>query len=251
MNAANQDYDKLTDPNIPPPSAPVHAARLNGLLKTLANAEGAVAESIKARKLLIEGLEKILNTNRAALVDEEAKLAEISNRRVAIDAKKRDVEDGIMRGFAPASDPHTPDGDPPASGSPSMPAPEPDRPEVEALTPPAQDSRESSFEPSFEPENAIPVEENSTITPVPGVDAILDQLRSTDGAYSPTPPAAAGSDLMASLSGPYSSTNGSSTGSLKKRKLNDAVDDFPDLGGDAMDGIDDDVAAMLRADSGS
>ena len=42
LNAANQDYDKLTDPNAVTPSAPVHAARLNGLLKTLANAEGAV-----------------------------------------------------------------------------------------------------------------------------------------------------------------------------------------------------------------
>ena len=42
VNAANQDYGKLTDPNVVTPSAPVHAARLNGLLKTLANAEGAV-----------------------------------------------------------------------------------------------------------------------------------------------------------------------------------------------------------------
>ena len=42
VNAANQDYDKLTDPAAVTPSAPVHAARLNGLLKTLANAEGAV-----------------------------------------------------------------------------------------------------------------------------------------------------------------------------------------------------------------
>jgi regulator of Ty1 transposition protein 103 len=72
VNAANQDYDKLTNPIVAPPSAPVHAACLNGLLKTLANAEGAVAESIRARKL-IEGLEKLLSTNRAALTDEEAK----------------------------------------------------------------------------------------------------------------------------------------------------------------------------------
>ena len=42
VNAANLDYDKLSDPNATIPSAPVHAARLNGLLKTLANAEGAV-----------------------------------------------------------------------------------------------------------------------------------------------------------------------------------------------------------------
>ncbi len=118
----------------------MHAARLNGLLKTLANAEGAVAESIKARKLLIEGLEKILDTNRASLAAEEAQVAELSSRRIEIDNKKRDVEENIMRGFASNSNPGTPvgavEGSPGAQHSPVTPAPEPDRPEVEALTPP-------------------------------------------------------------------------------------------------------------------
>jgi regulator of Ty1 transposition protein 103 len=44
VSAANQEYEKHTDPATAPPSAPVYAARLNGLLKTLANAESAVAE---------------------------------------------------------------------------------------------------------------------------------------------------------------------------------------------------------------
>lgn len=60
VNAANQDYDKLTDPNATTPSAPVHAARLNGLLKTLANAEGAVV-------YMTSEAQRVLNANASIL----------------------------------------------------------------------------------------------------------------------------------------------------------------------------------------
>jgi regulator of Ty1 transposition protein 103 len=225
VNTANQDYEKLTDPSATTPSAPVHAARLNGLLKTLANAEGAVAESIKARRALIEGLEKILGTNRAALAADEAQLSELSARRNEIDTKKKDVEDAIMRGFASNSNPGTPagpgDGSPGANQSPITPAPEPDRPEVEALTPPGYP----------QPPETEPVSE-------------LD-LHANNGSHAIQPPAGAGSDLLSSLSTSYARP--ASAASVKKRKLND--NDFPDLGGDAMDGLDADVAEMLWKDS--
>lgn len=224
VNAANQDYDKLTDPTSVSPSAPVHAARLNGLLKTLANAEGAVAESIKARKLLIEGLEKILDTNRASLAADEAQVAELSNRRIEIDNKKRDVEENIMRGFSTSSNPGTPtlaENSPGTQHSPVTPAPEPDRPEVEALTPPGY--------------------------PKAAVTEPVSELQLDYSSFQP-PQTAPGSDLLSSLSTGYGR---SPPGGIKKRKLNSG-DDFPDLGGeDAMDGLDADVAEMLRKDSGS
>ena len=223
VNAANQDYEKLTDPSLPTPSAPVHAARLNGLLKTLANAEGAVAESIKARKLLIEGLEKILDTNRTALAGEESQLALISQRRTDIDSKKRDVEDSIMRGFANNSDPTTPvgDGSPGIQGqhSPVTPAAELDRPEVEALTPPGYPQP--------------PVTE-----PVPDFNLNTNGNGNGEGhASHVTQPPTAGLDLLSSLSTSYARPS-----SAKKRKLSSA-NDFPDLGGDELDA---DVAEMLR-----
>lgn len=60
----------------------------------------------------------------------------------------------------------------------------------------------------------------------------------------------AGSDLLSSLSSSYARpASTASAGSVKKRKLND--NDFPDLGGDAMDGLDADVAEMLWKDSNS
>lgn len=237
INAANQDYEKITDPNAVTPSAPVHAARLNGLLKTLANAEGAVSESIKARNVLIKELEQILKSQYDQLAEEETQLHRLSSRRAEIDAKKKDVEDTIMRGFASNSNPSTPaaDGTPKQAHSPNTPGQEPDRPEIEALTPPTQSPKSPNRESEQSPFGG-------------GIKATYPSRSPPQAQSILPPPATAGSDLLASLSsGPNNYTSSTSNGnSAKKRKLNTTVDDFPDLGGDAMDDIDDDVAAMLR-----
>ena len=68
---ADVEYEKLNEPNITLPSPPVHAARLSALMKALANAESSVAESIKARKALIEGLEKIVEAHASKQAEEE------------------------------------------------------------------------------------------------------------------------------------------------------------------------------------
>jgi len=235
VNAANQEYDRVTDPSVPTPSAPVHAARLNGLLKVLANAEGAVAESIKARQVLIDGLEKLLGANREALATEESLLTQLSTRRQQTDTKKNEVEDSIMRGFASNSNPGTPampEGSPGASHSPTTPAPEPDRPEVEALTPPGYP----------QPQTTEPVSDFD-LTAANGTHNIGQVA-----AVSQNPPSYAGSDLLSSLSTPYGRPASGASNSAKKRKLS-TPDEFPDLGGDAMDGLDADVADMLWNDT--
>lgn len=244
VNAANQDYDKLTDASAVVPSAPVHAARLNGLLKTLANAEGAVAESIKARKYLIAALEKLLDTNRTTLLEEEHLLMQLSNRRIEIDGKKKDVEDSIMRGFASNGSPSDSvtggDGSPGVSRTPGTPTPELDRPEVEALTPPTY---------------AQP----PAVEPVPQMDLNTSNEDSKESipTQEPSQSPVVGSDLLSSLAtsnsyGSYGRPPSSASGSsAKKRKLN-AADEFPGFGdGDAMDGLDADVAEMLRQDNAS
>lgn len=238
-NAADQDYEKITDPNAVTPSAPVHAARLNGLLKTLANAEGAVKESMKTRHELIQGLEQLLKSQMDRLAAEENELTRLSSRRTEIDAKKKEVEDTIMRGFAPNSNPSTPaaDGTPAQSHSPTTPGQEPDRPEIEALTPPTQSPITPNRDPEPQPSFASG-----------GIAVHTTQSPVKPQSISRPPTATAGSDLLASLSsGSYNQASSTGNGnSAKKRKLNNATNDFPDLGGDAMDDIDDDVAAMLR-----
>jgi len=120
---SNDEYYKQIDPSIPSPPPPVHAARLSALLKTLANAEGAVADSIKARKALVEGLEKILAKNKEEMTKEESQLYELNSRKTEIEAKKREVEESIMRGLQ----------DQGSNGGQEL---EPQRPDAEPLTPP-------------------------------------------------------------------------------------------------------------------
>jgi regulator of Ty1 transposition protein 103 len=236
VNSANQEYEKMTDPTAVIPTPPVHAARLNGVLKTLANAEGAVAESIKARKELINGLEKLLETNRAALLAEETQLAELSTRRVNIDTKKREVEDSIMQGLASTSSPATPVGVGNSNGTDTghtTPG-EPDRPEFEALTPPPFEAL--TPEPA-EPDMDFPQPTDSAAEPQDSsyVEAAAESAPPSAPASAPAAQAL-GADLLSSLSTAYPDSSGPSQGSAKKRKLDDG--EMPDLGIDEDLGLD-------------
>lgn len=136
----------MNDPGTPTPSAPVHAARLSQLLKSLANAESSVAEIIKSRQALMEGLEKMLESNRIALSRDTALLTQMGERKADTEARKRDVEDAIMRGLAAEdSSPSATEnnnssnnnigGRTDGSGEDNL-----GRPNVEALTPPPVES---------------------------------------------------------------------------------------------------------------
>lgn len=252
---ANSEYDKLTDPSKATPPPPVHAARLSALLKSLASAEGAVSESIKARKALLEGFEKLLEANKASLKKEESQHSELSSRKNTIEAKKREVEDGIMRGLSAE------DGSSVVATGPTMngkgtshdsTSAEPERPRHEELTPPPFES----ITPVGSPRPA-----SSTIEVPP--DAAYNKQTDADarGSAHPPPlfPAGAGAvngfspETSRNTSTPQSRTFAASPGSAsggisKKRKLDDDFGGFG--GGDAMADLDDDVADLLRAESG-
>lgn len=209
--SASQEYEKQVDPAVPVPSAPVYAARLNGLLKTLASAESAVAECVKARESLISGLEKMLDSNRAALENEKNAASELSGRKREIEEKKQQVEVAIMRALGPA------DGNGPhVEGESGSPPTELDRPEMEALTPPVMDD---DFEDTI-PENIEDDEDAKPSEDVPAAE----------------PPSAVPSTYTHSL--PISIN-----GSNKRRRVDDGGD-FLDLGND--DEIDAEVAEMLK-----
>lgn len=231
LSIANTEYEKLADPSSSAAALPVQAARLNGLLKTLANAEGAVTECIRARRDLIRELEKILATNRDALGKEEKQMMELSGRRTEVERRKQEVEMAIISGL-PAKKPE----DSPADRTSMSPVPEPDRPQVEALTPPhVQDHQGDDFYSNRPPGGE---QQNGRPQPAP-----------FHGGAAPTnaPPAfpssAPGIEMLSNLA---SQCQAVPLNGAKKRKL-DASDDFPDLGGD--DGIDADVKEMLRKDS--
>lgn len=212
VTSAGQEYEKQTDSSTPVPSAPVYAARLNGLLKTLANAESAVAECVKAREGLISGLERLLDANRAALEQDKSSASQLASRKTEIEEKKHQVEVAIMRALGPSDSNGTP-----GEGE-NSPTPEPNRPEMEALTPPPMEAFTPPPMESFTPPSAEALD-------IPAPVAAAEQQPAQDEATT------------------YHSLPISSNGSNKRRRV-DNDDDFPDLEGD--DGIDADVAEMLK-----
>ncbi len=228
VQTANADFDKLIDPASAHVAPAVHAARLTGLLKSLATAEGAVTECIKARRELLGALEKILVTNREELQKEETDLAQLSHRHGVVESKKQEVELVIIGGLPQAA--HEPSLGGRPSGSPD---PEPPRPQVEALTPPHIQDHDDFYSNSPAPANghAQPATTYPTSAPAPAPPAAF--------------PSAPGIEMLSNLASQYQAVplNGS-----KKRKI-EVSDDFPDLGND--DGIDADVAEMLRKDNGT
>ncbi|KAJ6781226.1 hypothetical protein PWT90_08758 [Aphanocladium album] len=208
LDSANQEYEKQTDASTVVPSAPVFAARLNGLLKTLSNAESSVSESIAARESLIAGLEKMLQEHKMELEADSKVLSQLSERKTEIEEKKQQVELAIMRALGPA------DGNGTETHGEDGAAQEPGRPEMEALTPPAMEE--------FTP----PPPETESLSPVgdAGVENEADQA--LIGASSHSVPI-------------------SSNGSNKRRRIDDEPE-IPDMGAD--DGIDEDVAEMLKGE---
>ena len=229
VNSADQEYNKNTDPQQQIPSAPVYAARLNGLLKTLANAEGAVAQCVKARKELIGALEKLLGENKTALATEEEQLSTLVTRKSTIEQKKQDVEFAIMRGLSDS------DQSPHEGGASASPPPEPDRPEVEALTPPS-----ALDEPDFYGNSPI-APQAEPLSPIerPSQSPVVDQQATFQSS-------APGIEILSNLASQYQSVPVSLNGSNKRRRV-DSAEEFPDLGND--DGIDADVAEMLKKES--
>ena len=215
------------------------AGTLGGLLKTLSNAEGAVAETLKARKTLIDGLEKILAQNREDYTKEGNQLRELNTRKVDVEAKKRAVEENIMAGFAQmaSNGGGTPDHDPP-------------RPDAEPLTPPPVES----ITPIGTPKG-----EYVTTT---GADVIAERPAHPDGANSaPAFDALPQGAILMNGPGEVNATFANSSGSLpglsrqaspmesglnKRRKMSnaDVGDEFAGFAEGVL-GVDADVEAML------
>jgi regulator of Ty1 transposition protein 103 len=145
---ANTEHTKLTDPDTPLPSPPVHAAKLASLMKTLATAHSAVESSIA-------GLEQLLKTHRSALATDHATASELSSRLASTENRKREVEDGIMRGL---SNPATPSYQSPSAGFGAEPSNgsndnEPTAPDYEEFTPPPPEVESFTPPPAAEDEN--------------------------------------------------------------------------------------------------
>lgn len=234
VTAANTEYDKMNSPSAQVPTPPVHAARLSQLLKSLANAENSVSESIKSRQNLIQGLEKLLETNKATLAKEQSQFSELSTRKVETETKKREVEDAIMRGLSVENSPAQGNGDFPADQYQTSADDDFAAPEVEALTPPPVEALTPVGSPKMEPEDSS----NNQI----GQHSSLEE----DPVFAQplTEESAAGDFTQQGRFMSGSPPNGSAS---KKRKI--SYDNEPFEAGDAMADLDADVAELLRQES--
>lgn len=238
ISGADQEYEKQIDTSTPQPSAPVYAARLNGLLKTLATAENAVAQCVKARESLVIGLEKLLELNRTVLQDEQAAASRFATRKDDIERKKQEVELGIMRALGPSETNGSP-----TEGTSMSPHIEPGRPEMEALTPPAM---EALTPPTME---ALTPPKIEALTP----PAINDEPSGGDVSAELDVPldarleGASGIEMLSNVASSYQSLPLNSNGSNKRRRVDSG--EISNLNGEEDDGIDPDVAAMLKDDA--
>ncbi|KAI4272964.1 MAG: hypothetical protein LQ337_004964 [Flavoplaca oasis] len=255
VSSANAEYDKLANADKPTPSPPVYAARLSALLKSLSSAETAVAESIKTRQDLINGLEDLLATSRASLKTDQSQLTTTTHRRELIEKQKRAVEDAIMSGQSGTESPSMATGGTPQSNGRSMSSAEPERPQVEALTPPPTESLTPKHSPRFTPNPILPT---NIDVPTEHHNQVLQHPPSGPSPH-PTssppvylenlpPPQTTPSDPRYSASSSSDPRYGTFS-PTKKRKLDAEFEGFG-AGEDAMAGLDDDVAELLRAESG-
>lgn len=245
----------MHDPSYQVPTPPVHAARLSQLLKSLATAECSVSEIIKSRQSLIQGLEKLLETNRSALAKEQSHLHELSRRKTETETKKREVEDGIMRGLSVVSVENSPaihgNGDASSDGPAGVSEGDVERPEIEALTPPPVEALTPAMSPKLNPmdkNDGQPKSDNnhSNLQPFP-VEAFPPEPMIENLASAPA------TDIISSLAMSHSrpqSGGSAKTSSVKKRKVSHAEEDYAEFaGGDAMADLDADVAELLRQES--
>ncbi|KAL2007709.1 hypothetical protein VTN00DRAFT_7691 [Thermoascus crustaceus] len=231
---ANAEYDKMHGPSTPVPTPPVHAARLSQLLKSLANAESSVSEIIKSRQALIDGLEKLLDTNRSALAKEQSLIAQLSERKAETETKKREVEDGIMRGLSAENSPAAHNGEPLGSGAEDI-----SRPQVEALTPPPVEALTPVGSPKQEAQDMTAGQPFSTEAHGPPADSFA--FPQHDQPTTGTLPGADLSGLLVPRSRPQSGSPANGV-SMKKRKVTHGEDYAEFASGD----LDADVAELLR-----
>jgi regulator of Ty1 transposition protein 103 len=231
-------------------------------MKTLASAHSAVESSIKARTELIAGLEQLLQKNRSSLATDQSTATDLSDRLTTTESRKREVEDGIMRGL---SNPTTPLNQSPSAGAGDISsngtlgneptAPDYEEftppPEVEAFTPPGDANAHERD--SFAVGDNVPAEK--LLADPTGAEVISEQPLTHDElppSHEP-PPAlsnnAPGADILSSLQMPqvrHASAEvpaESADPRLKRRKLSHNQPEEI-IGADGVD--EDGVAAMLQ-----
>jgi regulator of Ty1 transposition protein 103 len=240
----------------------MHAAGLAALVRKLGEAEGAVAQSIKARQALVAGLEQLLETNKTKLQHEEAQVVDLRTRKDAIESRKRKVEEAILKGLS-AAETNKISAAAPLPAATTSPVTQ-ERPQIEELTPPPMESFTPVGSPQQAPAQVVePVPDiGDDVMPEPIANPVVPETaiapgHSTEPAFATAigetnQPNAA--DLLRSLQharidpgGEYGQQSYQQQ-QHKKRKMSRsaAEDEFAAFAGDGdMEGIDNNLGELI------
>lgn len=224
-------------------SAPVQIGQLSALIKSLANAESAVSNSIKARSELITGLEKMLEVHKGLVSQETESVKAFSTRRAELDVRRKELEDIITKNVEASDLGHT-SGPAATSDGPSA------SPEMEGFTPPQASTDSTAPNVLLDTQPAgFPGQLEPAPTP-----AVLDDAGIRAEGQDQAAAATNALDILASLKMPTQQsptqsppTNGNDP--RKKRKTSHSAAEMEDqmfADGDGI-GLDADVAANLGA----
>lgn len=207
-----------------------------------------MADSIKARQALVTGLEKLLETNRTKLAEDQALVADLGTRKAAIEDRRSQVETAILQNLPNAEKNRISSAPLPSTAQSSL-----ERPQIEALTPPPMESFTPVGSPTLRPDVPDDVFPEPSANPLEPVAVGPPEGQSTD----PTPATAIGApnailgaDLLQSLAHakPNEEHGVYDQRTYKKRKMsqNAAQDDFAAFEGDAaMNGIDSTLGDLI------
>lgn len=242
VQQAEKDAKDVTEN--PASQAPLRIARYHKALKSLSQAEAAVANGIKARLSLVEQLEKLAKVNRDTIAEAESRLSVFREQTASIgDLKQRDEND-VMRGHLSNTD----ESDPAQSNGGEVNKSEPedaDRPPTEELTPPPMED--------FTPVGSPAIDKDSSLKPITEnmpQDVAWDLNESSaagaTGWNTPEP----GADLLASLSRPFSTTDmANDDTSSKKQRIDEASSHLNStLASRSIPGLGDDVDQLITSE---
>lgn len=238
VEKADSAIDAHETSDAPMPTPPVQIGQLNALMRTLANAESAVNQGIQARTELVAGLEKLLETNKAALQAEQETSAKFASRRADLDTKRKQLEDVITKTVSQYDAPvhSSADGTPGNASDVS--------PEIEGFTPPPADVEYPSADANndataIDEPNSGPVANGHGLTHDSPANKALDILASLQ---LPT----VHTTMTNTLVTPAATTD---SDPRKKRKTSHSTTELEEqmfAGGDGI-GLDAEVAANLGA----
>lgn len=270
LETAKTEYDEIEGLDTTDSS---QAPKLGELVKTLEIARGALEESIKMREELLSGLEKLVESNRAKLLDEQSMLNETSSQQADAEAKHKEAEEAIVQQMQNSASQNGTG----LSASEAISAPEfegftPPAPEVESFTPPAQDLTTTGDVAPLIGENGIGEQGLASTTGAEDVSEIPPNFNEPPPSFEPPAAlqtqdsaAAAANDFLENLNNSGmirpapndiltdEGANGhSGDPRLKRRKMSHRheADVDSDIFGSAAAGLDEDAVTAMLGDGG-